>query len=1022
MAKLQLLTLGKFEAKANGRSIESFTSNKAKALFVFLAIEAHKAISRDKLATMFWPNQEEKKGKHSLRQALSNIKKSIEEEGADAIFEISRDKVAKASGNKDLFVDGLRFLELVASAEDHEHRRPTACIHCLTLFEEAADLYEGDFLYGFNVGGSEEFDEWLLIQREHFQQKAIWVFSHLAKILEAQQKFQIALDVTAKLSQLSPWDDVFQQQFMRLTFLTGNRKGALSSYQSFSNTLRKELDVEPSLETQVLADGIRQGTLIGQKHSVIDLPYQATEFVGREKEVALVDEFLQSTEKRLLTLSGIGGVGKTELAIYAAKRNAFGFGDGVYFLSAEHLTDENALVFRLAERINYQLSADSDLIQQLCNHLRGQEILLVLDNYESLLPEAELIIQLLKKTENLQILVTSRELLNLKSESVFEIEGLPYRDSGLAIDHEAGRLFLNVAERVESKFDEKVESSEWINRICVHLEGHPLGIELAGALTRDIAMEDIAAEISANMDFLATSMADVPEKHRSIRAVFDYSWKSLAKIQKPLFAKLSLFVGGFSLEAAQELLGASEDDLANFVNKSLIQELPNKRYRIHPLIRQFAQEYFDATVEKKTALTNSFVKYYGRFMDASVGDIKSRNQSETISLISLELENIDNAINISLARRDFVVLQEFLEALYLYYEIKGQVLVGAKKFDKILNELDKGKDNKDDLPEVFKVVFLPYRAFLQSRIGNTKEALAELENGLKVAKKLNLKAQIAFCLSKMGTINSNLGNTEKSQDLFREAITLYENEGMVWEESIARSNLGFSLSQYSEEEAAEEQLEKALELAKQTGDSWNLSAALNNLGVLSYTSDRFAEAIDYFEKSLEHHKAIGDIRGRAIALTNIGECQLALKDLDTGQSFIAQSILDFVESGNEWGLAYAHHSLSKIAIEKGEFLQARKQLADAMSKSLEHGLTTQWILCLCYEAKLLIVDEKFSDAISLLAFAKQQEAINLESEKLADELLGQVQDIFSTENYDIAFKKGEKLTTEGVKNSFTDNA
>ena len=306
---------------------------------------------------------------------------------------------------------------------------------------------------------------------------------------------------------------------------------------------------------------------------------------------------------QLLTLLGPGGIGKTRLALEAAREQVGLFADGVFFVPLAAITSSDFLATAIAEPLGFMFYGSEDPKSQLVNYLRGKELLLVLDSFEHLLPAKldasgtaneglDLLLDILKAAPGIEIVITSRAPLNLRSECVLDIQGLDYpqsADTAVETIYASMELFEQLARRVTPRFMSEAEQPA-ILRICQLLEGTPLAIELSAAWVRVHPCEEIARQITQSLDFLATSMRDVPERHRSLRAVFEHSWKLLGEDEQLAFLKLSVFRGGFSGEAARQVAEATPSMLKSLAEKSLIRPVGPSRYDLHPLVSQFTAE------------------------------------------------------------------------------------------------------------------------------------------------------------------------------------------------------------------------------------------------------------------------------------------------------------------------------------------------------------------------------------------------------------------------------------------------
>jgi predicted ATPase len=331
-----------------------------------------------------------------------------------------------------------------------------------------------------------------------------------------------------------------------------------------------------------------------------NLPIFPTPLIGRAREVEQLSQLLSDPQCRLLTLVGPGGIGKTRLAIEAASSMHDFFADGVYFVPLASVSSIDAVVSTTANAIHFAFYGPRDPRVQLLNYLREKQMLLIVDNLEHLLvgePQQEtvagLLVEILQWTAHMKLLTTSRESLGLQEEWVFEVQGLRIPES-IEMEESAQNtsveLFLQRARRADVRFNVAAEDYPAIISICQLVDGMPLGIELAAAWVRTLSCGEIAQEIERGLDFLKISARDIPARHRSMRAVFDHSWKLLTEGEQGVLLRLSVFQGGMQREAAEAIAGATLSLLSTLQAKSFLRRTPTGRYDLHELVRQYAAD------------------------------------------------------------------------------------------------------------------------------------------------------------------------------------------------------------------------------------------------------------------------------------------------------------------------------------------------------------------------------------------------------------------------------------------------
>ncbi len=352
--------------------------------------------------------------------------------------------------------------------------------------------------------------------------------------------------------------------------------------------------------------------------STSHLPVQPTPFLGRENEMAQIASRLKDPNCRLVTLVGVGGIGKTRLAVQAAADWLDDFTDGVYFVSLTPIGSTTLITAAIASALQISFYGQDDPNIQLMNYLRTKHVLLIIDNYEHLLGGVELLAILLAAAPRLKILATSRERLNLQEEWVLPVEGLPFPIPSTKAEvgsYSAVQLFVQTAKRLEPGFLLEA-NQEAVTDICQAVEGMPLGIELAATWLRAMPCQQIAEQIRRDLGFLETPLRNIPERHRSMRAVFDHSWNLLSDAERNVLMKLSVFRGGIDPDAALEVADALISMLAGLVDKSLARLNAAGRFELHELLRQYAAdklEKADKTAETKQYHFQYFLRLAEQF-------------------------------------------------------------------------------------------------------------------------------------------------------------------------------------------------------------------------------------------------------------------------------------------------------------------------------------------------------------------------------------------------------------------------
>ncbi|MBI4772038.1 MAG: AfsR/SARP family transcriptional regulator, partial [Chloroflexi bacterium] len=501
----------------------------------------------------------------------------------------------------DFWLDVTAFEHLMADCEAHPHRRRATCRACFERLGQAIELYRADFLHEFFLPGCPAFEEWALFKREVLRRHALEALHTLAAWHERLGEWARAEQYARRQLALEPWRELAHQQLMRLLAAGGDRTAALAQYETCRRILSQELAVEPSVETTALRDAIRDGSgpppLPPAPHN---LPAQLSSFVGRERELAEVANRLENPACRLLTLVGIGGVGKSRLAVQAAARGRHTFPDGAWLVELASASTAALVPRSIAAVLGAQEEPGFPLVETLAGALRDKSLALMLDNCEHLLEAcAQTAGALLQRCPSLVILATSREPLGLAGEMIYPVQpfSLPDRPAALPVEtlmgNEAVRLF---AERAAAHFDLTEANVLATAELCKRLDGVPLAIELAAARAGVLALDQMLARLGDRFALLAGGSRAALPRHRTLRALVDWSYDLLSEAERTLFRRLSVFRGGWTLEAAEAVADdpdAALDLLARLADKSLVvaeRRTEPRRYSMLETIRDYASE------------------------------------------------------------------------------------------------------------------------------------------------------------------------------------------------------------------------------------------------------------------------------------------------------------------------------------------------------------------------------------------------------------------------------------------------
>jgi predicted ATPase/DNA-binding SARP family transcriptional activator len=626
--------------------------HKAIGLLAYLAVEA-RPCRRESLATLLWPDYPRASAFSYLRRTVWELNRVLGE--------------GWISSDREL-VSLVHEPGLSVDVEAYQcYLSPT--VNGVKSLMEAVELYRGDFLEGLVIADTAPFEEWQIQQAEYYRREFGHILERLVTALEQAGEHDQALPYIQRWMALDRFNESAARAAMRQMARTADRSGVIHHYQSLTQLLDSELGIAPQKETQELYQSILREDAVGKAPErsgvpgdgtkpkpAANLPQPATAFIGRGNEIEQVKRFILDPEIRLLTLTGPGGTGKTRLSLQAATETAEMFSDGAWFIPLAAVKSSQGLVQAAAKGLNFLFQRrDNPSREQLLDYLRDKQLLLILDNFEHLLGGGEeLVTEILEAARGVNLLVTSRQRLNLLSEHVFSVPGMAVPEENIVAGwddperqskpYSAIRLLVESAHRVRPDFKLTQDNKLAVTRICQLVEGSPLGIELAVAWLQVLPPEEVAEEIRRSFDFLETDAADVPDRQRSLRAIFDSSWKMLTPDEQLTFRRLCAFRGGFTRQAAQDVIGASLRTLLSLANKSWITQDDRGRYQLHEVLRQFGLERLQSNPAEWQEVKGRHAEYFANYLSEQGQILHTSDQLQAIQRLTNEIDsNIPDA-------------------------------------------------------------------------------------------------------------------------------------------------------------------------------------------------------------------------------------------------------------------------------------------------------------------------------------------------------------------------------------------
>ncbi len=599
MRQLTIHYLGSFQVYLNDQVMTAaFRTDKERALLAYLALESGQPHRREALAELFWPDRPEGYARTNLRQAVYGLRRALGDRTAEVPVLLVDDESLRLNPQVKIQLDVNEFNRLLKGTQAHSHRSLETCPACAAALQTAVELYRGDFMNEFYAADSRVFLEWVVFHREQYFRSLLSSLQSLSEYHQQAKNFEEVYKYAWRHVSLAPLEERAHRQLMLHLALSGRRTAAIEQYHTCRRILADELGVEPSQETTSLYERIKAGAALepsppASKRPRHNLPASFTQFVGRESELVWFAKCLPNPVCRLLTLVGMAGVGKSRLAIKAASLNLDNFPDGVWYVNLEHTQSVDEMLTSLARVLGLPFDSVFDLKSQIIHMTQPLKALFVLDGLDLVDVQTDLLLELLRQSPGVKLLVTSRMRLDIQAACTLELRGLEYplytQDADVQ-EYPAVQMFLARAERSLSEGKLSERYLPLVAQICQKVDGLPLGLELAAASLRTYSLEKLALELPGNLNILSTSMQDVAERHRSIRSAFDQSWSRLNKFERQVFRSISQIPGEFTLDDMDRVGRPSTSTLIGLVDRSMLNVDAGGRYKMHPLLKSYGLE------------------------------------------------------------------------------------------------------------------------------------------------------------------------------------------------------------------------------------------------------------------------------------------------------------------------------------------------------------------------------------------------------------------------------------------------
>jgi predicted ATPase/DNA-binding SARP family transcriptional activator len=974
---LRIRLFGPFEVRVNGQPIRRLRFRKSQALFALLALRHGQEVERGWLAAQLWP---ESPGTQALRNCLSDLRQALGPEAGRLHSPTSRTLCLDLAGAA---VDVVAF-DAAMTRGDPE------------ALAEAVCLYRGPLLEGCG-------EEGVLQERQAREQAYLGALETLAAQAQSNGDPAASERHLRRVVAADPLRETAQRALMQVLAAAGNYAAAVQVYRDLRLRLHWEVNSEPDPETtalfqqlrtvareqamsppsagrrtasrgsapgaslspspldgMVLADDFPPPVALGAGESLRswpqisafphNLPLQLSRFIGREQELTTVKQLLAT--HRLVTLTGVGGSGKTRLALQVAGDRLSSFSDGVWLVELAPVRDPALVLPAVAAVFGVREDPGRPLLVILAAFLRAKNLLLVLDNWEHVLAAAPVVLELLAGAPQVTVLATSRAPLRLQGEQEYPVPPLDVPDPEHLPSIEtlsqvaAVALFLQQAQAMKPDFALTEENAAAVVEICRRLDGLPLAIELAAARVKLFSPPALLTRMTSRLQLLTAGARDRPARHQTLREAIAWSYDLLAEAEQALFRRLSVFVGGCTLAAAEALgegCGNVLDGVAALVDQSLVKqedaEDGEPRFGMLETIREFGRECLAQSDDAELA-RRRHRDYFLALAEAAEPELQGPGVTEWLARLEAEHDNLRAALDGCTEQGEAEARLRLGAALWRFWNLRHYWTEGRERLTRLVSL--PGATGRT----VARVRALNAAGALTGRLGDSETARALLEESLAIGHELGYQEGVARSLLNLGKVAHRQGDDEAAPTRYEEARAFYEQGLAIFRElgdqqGIASSlfHLGATVMHQREYEIARALLEESLALCRERGNQYGIACALHYLAHVAKRQGKYEAAQAHFEEGLTIYQKLGTYEGIVHSLGFMADMALEAGEYARCVALYREIMPHRQSRDDRWGIAQTLVAYAGLAGQQRQWERAVRLLGAAEGVAQAQGLS-----------------------------------------------------------------------------------